>query len=236
MMAPPMIHALRSRAKVAVAKVGRTGTRLDVLYNLPKVEAWRRANVPDDCPAFDHRLQLHDHVQKTAVGDKPVDYLEFGVFMGESLRHWIALNTHAESRFVGFDTFEGLPEDWLRFSDIGARTFDVHGGTPDIDDTRVEFVKGLFQDTLMGFLEGYQPQPDAQFVLHMDADIYSSTLYVLTRLDDLLVPGSIVVFDEFSSVLNEFAALRDYCSAYRRSYEVIGVTNEYFAQVAIRML
>jgi hypothetical protein len=57
----------------------------------------------------------------------------------------------------------------------------------------------------------------------------------LTKCDDLLVPGSIVIFDEFSSVLNEFAALADYCSAYRRSYEVIGATSEYFAQIAIRM-
>jgi hypothetical protein len=49
------------------------------------------------------------------------------------------------------------------------------------------------------------------------------------------VPGSIVVIDEFSSVLHEFAALRDYCSAYRRRYTVLASAYTYFGHLAIRM-
>jgi hypothetical protein len=71
-------------------------------------------------------------------------------------------------------------------------------------------------------------------VLNNDSDLYSSTLYVLTRAHDRLKPGTIVIFDEFSSVLNEFMALKHYCSAYRRDYEVLGATSSYFAQVAVR--
>ena len=37
-------------------------------------------------------------------------FLEFGVHRGDSLRQWTALNTNPDSRFVGYDSFVGLPE------------------------------------------------------------------------------------------------------------------------------
>ena len=43
------------------------------------------------------------------------------------------------------------------------------------------------------------------------------------------------MFDEFSSVLNEFRALNDYTQSYKRSYDVIGVTNPFFEQIAIQV-
>jgi hypothetical protein len=224
----------RTRLKSTVARVGVDNTRLDVLFNLAKVETWRREHVPADCPVFDLRTDMYDYLQAKHIGTDPIDYLEFGVYEGGSIARWAELNTHEDSRFVGFDTFEGLPEQWQRINDKMQRsTFDTGGAVPQIADDRVEFVKGLFQDTLGAFLASFQPR--SRLVMHCDADLYSSTLYALTKCDDLLVPGSIVIFDEFSSVLNEFSALADYCSAYRRSYEVIGATSEYFAQIAIRM-
>ena len=75
-------------------------------------------------------------------------------------------------------------------------------------------------------------------MIHNDSDLYPSTLYVLSRCNDLIQPGTIIIFDEFSSVLHELRALEDYCSAYRRDYTVIGATKspaDYYAQVAIRM-
>jgi len=225
---------LRTRLKKAVAKVGVDNTRVDVLYNLAKVETWRRQHVPADTPIFDVRTDMYDHVQREYLKDEPIDYLEFGVYEGGSIKRWIGLNRHPDSRFFGFDTFEGLPEEWKRINDKMQRSaFDTGGATPQVDDDRVQFEKGLFQDTLGPFLATFEPR--SRLVLHCDADLYSSTLYTLSKCDDILVPGSIVLFDEFSSVLNEFAALADYCSAYRREYDVLAATSEYFAQVAIRM-
>lgn len=229
-----MGQSLRTSVKATIAKVFPDSTRLDVLYNLPKIESWRRAKVPRECPTFEMRTAMYDHLQREAIGDRPIDYVEFGVFQGESIKYWTELNSHEDSRFYGFDTFEGLPEDWKKFSgNMAENTFDCGGALPDLQDGRVEFFKGLFQDTLDGFLAEFRPH--GQLVLHNDSDLYSSTLFVLTRCHDLLAPGAIIIFDEFSSVLNEFAALRDYCAAYRRDYQVVAITSSYLAQVAIQI-
>jgi len=229
------LYGMRLGAKVAVAKLGPDSSKLDTLYNLPKLETWRKEHVPAGTPEFDERVQMYEYVQREVIGDEPIDYLEFGVFKGDSVRAWCGLNKHADSRFVGFDSFEGLPENWRRFdAQMVAAHFDVKGALPDIDDPRVEFVSGWFQDTLGDFLDEFTVR--SRLVLHVDSDLYSSALYTLTRCNDILVPGSIVVFDEFSSVLNEFAALRDYCSAYRREYEVIASAYTYYGHLAIRML
>lgn len=56
------------------------------------------------------------------------------------------INTCPDSRFFGFDTFEGLPEDWTA-GNTRKGGFDVGGAVPDLPDPRVRFVKGLFQET-----------------------------------------------------------------------------------------
>lgn len=224
----------RLKSKVAIAKVGKDSLRLDTIVNLPKIETWRREHVTAGTPAFDHREEMYDHLHATLIGDQPIDYLEFGVFEGNSLRHWANLNKNPESRFYGFDSFEGLPETWKRFDNKMVKShFDVNGALPDIDDDRVEFIAGWFQESVDPFLEKFTPQ--SRLVVHIDADLYSSALYVLTRFNALLVPGTIVVFDEFSSVLNEFQALENYCSAYQREYDVLAHSWYYFGQVAIQM-
>ncbi len=61
---------------------------------------------------------------------------------------------------------------------------------------------------------------------------------MLTAANNIIVPGTIIIFDEFYSILHEFRALEDYCSSYLRKYELIAATiapNRYYAQIAIRM-
>jgi hypothetical protein len=97
----------------------------------------------------------------------------------------------------------------------------------------VRFVKGWFQDTLPIFLDQFST--DKRIVIHCDADLYPSTLFVLGKLDALIKPGTIVIFDDFSSMLNDFRALEDYTRSFCRRYEVLGAAGRiYYEHVAVR--
>ena len=102
------------------------------------------------------------------------------MFMGDSINEWINLSISPHSsRFYGFDTFTGLPEHWFKYFSKSA--FNVAGKIPEILDSRVTFVKGLFQDTLGNFLNGFNRKN--RIVVHIDADLYSSTLFVLLSMN-----------------------------------------------------
>jgi hypothetical protein len=196
------------------------------------MEEWKKNS--GDYPFFEQRFEMYDYINNEVLKNSEIDYLEFGVFKGESIKYFSELNRQQGSRFIGFDTFEGLPEDWIEFSrTVKSQTFSTNGNLPAIDDERVGFIKGLFQDTLPGFLDNFKS--DRPLVIHNDSDLYSATLYVLTFMDNYLVPGTVIIFDEFYSVLDEFRALQDYTAAYMKNYEVIAATNRH-VQVAIRIV
>jgi len=164
---------------------------------------------------------------------KQFNTYEFGVYKGASIKYFSSINSDPGSKFIGFDTFEGLPEDWIDGSrTVKSKKFSVGGEIPQIDDKRVSFVRGFFQDTLPKFLKEFNA-PN-QLVINNDSDPYSSSLYVLTYANNIILPGTIIIFDEFYSVMNEFRALQDYCSSYMRSYEVIAATRNHI-KVTIRM-
>ena len=181
---------------------------------------------------YANRRMLYQCVNDRFVGNRAVDYLEFGVAGGESLRAWTDINRDPGSRFFGFDSFEGLPEDWT--SDAPKGTFSRNGTPPAMDDPRVEFVPGLFQDTVESFSRDFAPRN--RLVIHMDADLYSSTLFCLMHLNRHIVPGAIILFDEFAArnFTDEFAALQDYCSACYREYGFLAARRD-FAKLAIEI-
>jgi len=194
---------------------------------------WWKQNRPEH--VFGNRFELYEFIDSNVLEHQPIDYIEFGVYQGTSLFKWAEVNTHAESRFYGFDTFEGLPETWDRIRDPFAKGhFDTGGQVPDTDDGRVRFVKGLFQETLPGFLQEFEAR--SQIVVHSDSDLYSSTLYCLTQCDRLLRSGSVLLFDDFSTSSHEFQAFYDYARSYRRTYRVLGaVGSKPYVRIALRM-
>ncbi len=179
------------------------------------------------------REELYRYVSGTLLdgSNKAIDYLEFGVYEGASVRQWCALNQNAASRFFGFDSFEGLPEDWHSGKRKGA--FTTGGKRPEIADPRLRFVSGWFQQSLRSFIASYRPQ--SPLVIHVDCDLYSSTLYCLTTLDPLISSGTLIVLDDFFDALHVYRALTDYCSAYVRQYKILARTHE-LGQAAILML
>ena len=95
-----------------------------------------------------NRVELYDvFATENRLKKSAINYLEFGVGRGNSLRWWTENNINPKSVFWGFDTYEGLPEEYGTY-DVG--TFSLHGNFPDISDSRIRFIKGLFQDLHQG--------------------------------------------------------------------------------------
>ena len=147
--------------------------------------------------------------------------LEFGVANGTSLA---IIAEHMP--VVGFDSFEGLPEDWRdypkgSFAPTHPLTGWDTGLPPDIPNSRL--VIGLFADTLPGF-DFTTVQPLG--LVHCDADLYSSTKTVLDHVGPHLTPGCFVVFDEFWGLdgkeIDEGRAWREFAEHAAITWTVIG--------------
>ena len=114
-------------------------------------------------------------IRNESLDSQPINYLEFGVYKGESIKLWTSKISNPDSRFVGFDTFTGLPERWRRSEPKG--WFNADGVIPDVKDGRASFEAGLFQDTVPAFLK--RTDLSRRLVFNMDADLFTSTFYVL---------------------------------------------------------
>uniref|UniRef100_A0A7S4AVG9 Uncharacterized protein n=1 Tax=Pseudo-nitzschia australis TaxID=44445 RepID=A0A7S4AVG9_9STRA len=196
-------------------------------------------------------------------------FLEFGVHEGKDMVRMATFLRSVEEKkrpksgssktqplshttFHGFDSFEGLPEDWINgqtgeddkpFHKKGA--FDTGGDPPDVDSVRrdlrlsteeplsVQFHKGWFDETLPQFLNGKDEHGDQHVdepvaFVHADADLYTSTKTVLDLLCEkkLFRKGSIVIFDEFWNYPNWQNG--EY-KAWLETVENFGLEYEYFA-------
>jgi len=150
--------------------------------------------------------------------------MEFGVASGSSFFWWMKKNTHPASVFRGFDTFEGLPEDWGGYKK-GAMAFDP----AQVSDDRAEFIKGIFQESLHGFIDSnkalLQGKPK---IIHMDADLFSSTIFVLSQLYPYLNKGDIIFFDEFNVANHEFLGFKIFTESFYVKLRPVGAVNNFY--------
>jgi hypothetical protein len=155
--------------------------------------------------------------------------LEFGVWTGRSLR--VIADLRGGRGVYGFDSFQGLPDHYR---------WDVPAGSFAVDEPPVvagaELVVGWFEDTVPAFLAEH-PGP-VDFV-HVDSDLYSSAVTVLDHVGPRLVPGSVLLFDEYFN----FAGWEKHeHRAWREYLDRTGATAEYLAytpdaeQVAVRIV
>jgi O-methyltransferase len=208
--------------------------------NILSVSKWIRSqdkkDILDDfyTPVRDYnkREKLYQYIaEKHQLQNEPISYLEFGVASANSFMWWIKANNHPSSSFVGFDTFEGLPEDWGFMFNKG----DMKSHVPILEDKRCKFVKGLFQDTLFDFTRSANFNNNHRKVIHMDADLFTATLFSLTTLAPYLKKGDIILFDEFNSPNHEYFAWDIFTKSYYVKAKLIGAVNNYF-QVGFEIL
>jgi len=120
--------------------------------------------------------------------------LEFGVATGGTIRCLSNSVSLLDRMIYGFDSFEGLPEKW---SGYPAGHFACLA--PEVPNN-VQLEIGLFSETLAPFLFKH---PDNVALVHIDCDLYSSTRLVLHHLTPRIVPGTVIVLDEYWIVVDQ---------------------------------
>jgi hypothetical protein len=155
--------------------------------------------------------------------------LEFGVWKGGTINH-IAKKT---GRTVyGFDSFEGLPEDW--FHGVPQGHFKLNR-LPDVEKN-VKLIQGWFDQTLPSFLDSHSG-PVA--LCHVDCDLYSSTRTVFEHLGSRIVSGTVIIFDEYFNYVGwrqgEFKAFQEFCADRGAKYEYMGYCST-AEQVAVKIV
>ncbi len=172
-------------------------------------------------PSRMHKLLAHHELYRQIVG-LPGHVFEFGVFKGASLIRWASFRQLFEAdhsrRIVGFDAFGRFPTDGLSLAadrDFVAR-FEQAGGDGLSAETlatllqrkglgNVELVAGNVMETLPQYLAQH---PETRLaLLHLDMDVREPTELALQLLWDRLVPGGLLVLDDYGTVAGETEAV-----------------------------
>jgi len=154
--------------------------------------------------------------------DIPGSIVELGVSRGVSFFTWHKLlevfaPADTARKVYGFDSFEGLTDftesdgisaaDALNDKKVGgwsaAGVEDEIFGLARLANAdnvlareRSRLIKGRVQETLPPFLA---QTPGLRIsLLHFDLDLYEPTIFALEQLWDLVVPGGVVIFDEYA--------------------------------------
>jgi predicted O-methyltransferase YrrM len=113
------------------------------------------------------------------------EWAEFGTYQGQTAT-WMMPYLPEHGTLHLFDSYEGLARDW---SALPAGSFAT--APPKFTDERVLMHDGWFEDTVMDALEGR-----VLSFIHVDCDLYESTLDALWQLPPLR-EGTIILFDEY---------------------------------------
>lgn len=173
-----------------------------------------------------------EELREFAVSQVKIEglYLEFGVYSGKTINQ--VADLRPEKTIYGFDSFEGLPETWR--SGFYKNRFATD--TLPVVRSNVSLIKGWFDQTLSGFLNEH---PEVCAYLHVDCDLYSSTKTVLHELQDRIVSGTVIIFDEYFNYPSwrehEFKAFQEFVTLNNISYEYIGYVPTW-EQVVVKIL
>jgi hypothetical protein len=187
--------------------------------------------------------ERYDHLDAVCnLGSIPGDILEFGVYQGGTINFIAERFPHKQ--IYGFDSFEGLPEDWkISFNE----KFNKHKkGYFAVDNlpavkNNVSLIKGFFDNSLPKWLE--ENNLEQISLLHVDSDLYSSAKIIFDNLNEYIVEGTIIIFDEFypwgrkryeTWEQHEYKAFCEWIDTYNREFKVLYRNNH--QQCSIRII
>lgn len=184
-------------------------------------------------PSRLNKMLAHYELYKTIVG-LPGHVFELGVYKGTSLLRLAsfrnALESDASRKIVGFDAFGRFPTDKLSLSEDMdlIKRFEGAGGegltVPELSSIlerkcfqNVSLVKGNVFDTLPNYLVE-NPETRIAF-LHLDMDVKEPTVFALNELYARVVPGGLIVFDDYNAVKGATEAVDEFIAQKRLRIE-----------------
>jgi len=156
--------------------------------------------------------------------------LEFGVRKGKTTKE---IAKRINSRLChGFDSFEGLPEDWSG-QQYAKGAYTENGKIPKLPKN-VKIHKGWFKDTVPKFSKTTN---EKIAFIHFDCDLYSSTKTILDHIGNRIGKNTILIFDEYFNYPNwkqhEYRAFQEFVKKRKISYEYLAFTSK--AAVCLRI-
>ncbi len=143
--------------------------------------------------------------------------LEFGVAWGYSTNYHVSRSSKMIA-WHGFDTFTGLPEDWRSYK---KGHFNNYNQPPAIKDIRIEWHKGLIEETLTtDFLQSISMK---QKYIVFDLDLFHPTYFALKSVTPYLSKGDLLYFDEPNDI-DEGSLLHIFFKINSDKLRVIGCT------------
>jgi len=139
-------------------------------------------------------FSIYRAIQGLNNSDNNNFFLEFGVYTGGSINLFAKQLQSVNKEVYGFDSFEGLKEDWLTHVFFPKGALSLNKKKPKVLKN-VKLIAGYIQDTLEEFLN--QSEKKRIIFAHMDMDTYESTKFALIKIKPFLKKGSIILFDEF---------------------------------------
>jgi hypothetical protein len=166
---------------------------LEISGNVASFATWQAARGLDGGAGFGTREQLWKATSARFTNGRAT-VLEFGVASGDATRFWLSVVQNPKLEWHGFDTFTGLPEQWVRggiqFADVG--TFDAGGAPPEVNDRRVTWHVGRIEQTLPAAAINLE----SPLCVLFDLDLYGPSAFALEWLASHLKRGDLLFFDE----------------------------------------
>lgn len=161
------------------------------------------------------------HFTLSLITDQDI-CLEFGVFNGKSINYMSEVRP--DNLFFGFDSFEGLPENYGKI--VPAGHFKTNFEKLKFN-RNVRIQKGIFEETIPKFLEEKKDLLTKIKFIHIDCDIYSSTKTVLNLLSDIIISNKcLLLFDEFYNHTefenHEFLAFLEWVNSHSVDFKILG--------------
>ena len=166
-----------------------------------------------DAVFLDHHELKKFSITRAIENDKNKDdsyYLEFGVFKGGSINLFSEYLSPLSKKIYGFDSFEGLREDWKGHVFYPKGSLSLNKKLPDVKKN-VYLNQGWIQDTLPTFLK--QEKVNKINFIHIDVDTYETTKFILSQTKELMSENAVILFDDLYNFsgwsVGEYKALQE---------------------------